>query len=89
MLAVSNTGVGFLSGSVGGDEDTLSLSRTLYIPLPLLRIPSQLLFVHQGGNFQTPISNSTLSLSSVSSRDAIVYFGFRRRASFPALVGWC
>lgn len=32
MIAVSNTGIGFLSGSVGADEDTLSLTRMLYIP---------------------------------------------------------
>lgn len=48
MIAVGNTGVRFLSGSTGGDEDTLSLSRMLYIPSPLLCIPSQLLLIHEG-----------------------------------------
>lgn len=46
MIAVSNTGIGFLSGSVGGDGDTLSLTSMLYLLLPLLCIPSQLLFIH-------------------------------------------
>lgn len=83
MAAVSNTGVGFLSGSAGGDEDTLSL---LYIPPALLCIPSQLLFIRQG-NVQTPISSNTLSLSSVSSRDVMLCFSLLGRVRFPALVG--
>lgn len=65
MIAVSNTGVGFLSGSVGGDEDGFSLSRMLNIPLPPALHPLTAFVYPLGGTFrhQFQITPSVSSLS--------------------------